>query len=177
MDHGQIRRVRGRVSMSRQWLRWMGVASGIVLGLSLVHSPMVFAAKVGERVVGGMRIVVELEKPAMMRMLMQGMWMMRKPETGVTHHFEVVLEDPEFGGRIPYARVSAAFENLRTKSRFTKRLDPMYGEKLHYGADVRLARATYKVLVTVRPPTMMRMEAALNKWLQPVQAEFTFDVK
>jgi len=42
---------------------------------------------------------------------------------------------------------------------------------------IRLARGTYKVLVTVQPPTMMRMEAALNKWLKPVQAVFTFEVK
>lgn len=31
--------------------------------------------------------------------------------------------------------------------------------------------------INVQPPTMMRHEEAISKWLKPVQAVFTFEVK
>jgi len=134
------------------------------------------AGEIGAKTVGGMKLEPELEDAQTMQMLMGGKWMMQRPGPSDTHHFEVALIDPKFGGRIPYAGVTATFVNLKSKATFAKRLDPMYGDNLHYGANVKLAAGDYKVTVNVRPPSLMREGEGLNRWLRPVRAEFRVKV-
>ncbi len=134
------------------------------------------ADEIGEKTVGGMKIEAELEDAEAMQMLMNGEWMVQQPSTGDTHHFEVALVDPKNGGRIPYAGVSAIFVNTKTGARFVKRLDAMYGDSLHYGANVKLGKGSYTASVKVQPPTLMREGEGLNRWLKPVQATFAFQV-
>lgn len=155
----------------------LAAASVVVAGAASVRAEAIRAGdEIGVRTVGGMKIEAELEQPEAMQMLMGGSWMIQQPASGETHHFEVVLEDPRFGGRIPYAGVSARFVSQATKASFTKRLEPMYGKNLHYGANVALAPGGYRVTISVRPPALARVGEAVNRWLKPVSATFAFEV-
>ena len=151
------------------------VVTGLAL-LALAWTPSATAGEIGQRIVGGLKIEAELEDAQAMQMLMAGEWMTQQPTKQATHHFEVALSDPKYGGRIPYAAVSATFVNLATKATFAKRLDAMYGDQLHYGANVKLPKGRYSVAVTVRPPTLMREGESLNRWLKPAKTLFTFTV-
>lgn len=155
---------------------WVGSFIAAIATSSVLSQPSAVADEIGARTVGGMEIEAELEEPEEGQMLMGGQWMIQEPAQGDTHHFEVALIEPKFGGRIPYAKVTATFLNLKTGGKFAKRLDPMYGKNFHYGANVRLAHGTYRVTVKVQPPALMRVGEALNKWLKPVTAEFRFTV-
>ncbi|MFQ5875778.1 MAG: iron transporter [Dehalococcoidia bacterium] len=155
------------------------------LGLLAVGTPIPRRAEaheagkieVGKTVVGGMEIEVELEEPSEMRMLMMGKWKLMKPAKGDTHHLEVKTSVPGKGYRIPYSDVRATFINLESKKEFVKKVAPMFGANFHYGVNVTLKKGKYEAVIDIAPPTMMRMEESLNKWLKPVQARFQFEVK
>ncbi len=124
-----------------------------------------------------MEIKAELEEPSAHQMLMMDKWMVMKPEKGVTHHLEVKTSVPKKGYRIPYSEVKATFLNLQSKKTFVKKVHPMFGGNFHYGVDVSLKKGKYEVTIDVSPPTIMRMEKSLNKWLKPVKTKFRFEVK
>ena len=165
----------------------------VILGLvgPLVISTTVAAQEakttvVGKQVVNGMAIAVELEVPKVMQMMMKGMgemggmgeWKTFRPKPGaLTHHLTVILTDPETREQIPYASVSGTIINAQTKAKMTKKLPPMFGQNLIYGVNIRLEPGKYQLILTVEPPTLMRVEGAINKWLRPIQAKFSFDVK
>lgn len=135
---------------------------------------------VGEQVVNGMTIAVVLEAPKVMQMKMSGMEMWRtfQPTAGaLTHHLTVVLTDPETGQRIPYANAAATITNRQTRAEVKKNLPAMFGDKLVYGVNIFLEPGEYDLVITVEPPTLMRIEGAIDKWLTPVEARFVFDVK
>ncbi len=139
--------------------------------------------RVGKQVVQGMAISVELEPPKVMQMMMGGMegmgeWKTYQPKAGaLTHHITVVLAHPESGKHIPAAKVSASIVNKKTGKKMEKKLPPMFGKKLIYGANIFLKPGKYDLIVKVGPPSLMRVEGAINKWLKPIQAKFAFDLK
>lgn len=147
---------------------------------------------VGKQVVQGMAISVELEAPKVMQMMMSGMggmggmggtggmgeWKTYQPKAGaLTHHLTVVLAHPESGKHIPAAKVSASIVNKKTGKKIEKKLPPMFGKNLIYGANIFLKPGKYDLIVKVGPPSLMRVEGALNKWLKPIQAKFAFQVQ
>ncbi len=144
---------------------------------------------VGKQVVQGMAISVELEPPKVMQMMMKGMggmggmegmgeWKTYQPKAGaLTHHITVVLAHPESGKHIPAAKVSASIVNKKTGKKMEKKLPPMFGKNLIYGANIFLKPCKYDLIVKVGPPSLMRVEGAINKWLKPIQAKFAFDLK
>lgn len=150
--------------------------TGVLAGSSGFARTSSLSDEIGTLTVGGMKIEAELEEAETMQMLMNGEWIIQQPGKDETHHFEVALVDPAFGGRIPYAKVSATFRSLKTGTTFAKRLDAMYGDNLHYGANVKLTKGRYVVTVRVQPPALMREGEGLNKWLKAVKAQFRFTV-
>ncbi len=152
------------------------LAAGTVM-LGRAQAGEVEEIEVGKAVVGGMEIEVELEEPSEMQMLKGGEWRLIKPAKGDTHHLEVKISVPEKGYRIPYADVRATFIELRSKKEFRKKVFPMFGGNFYHGVNVTLEKGRYAVIVDVAPPTMMRMEESLNKWLKPVWAKFQFEAK
>ena len=152
---------------------WVAAAAAVLP--MLAWAPAAPAGEIGQRVVGGMKIEAELEAGQAMQMQMGGEWMTERPKPS-ERHFEVALVDPKYGGRIPYATVTAKFTNLTTKASFTKRLIAMYGDQLHYGSNVVLPKGRYSVALTVGAPTLMREGESLDRWLKPVHAQFTFTV-
>jgi len=161
--------------MTKRLLTWR--AASVLTLLALGLTPSATAGVIGERLAGGMKIEAVLEEAQTMQMLMAGEWMTEKPAKGATHHFEVALIDPKYGGRIPYATVSATFVNLATKATFATRLEAMYGDELHYGTNVKLAKGRYSVALRVKPPALMREGESLDRWLAPVKTRFTFTVR
>ncbi len=139
--------------------------------------------QVGKQVVQGMAISVALEAPKVMQMMMSGMggmgeWKTYRPKPGaLTHHITVVLAHPESGKHIPAAKVSAAIVNKKTGKKIEKKLPPMFGKNLIYGANIFLKPGKYDLIVKVEPPSLMRVEGAINKWLKPIQAKFAFQVQ
>jgi uncharacterized protein involved in high-affinity Fe2+ transport len=133
--------------------------------------------EIGKVIAGGMEIKAELEAPSAHQMPMMDKWMVMKPEKNVTHHLEVKTSVPGKGYRIPYSEVKATFLNLQSKKTFTKKAHPMFGGNFHYGVDVTLTKGKYEITIDVSPPTLMRMEESLNKWLKPVKTKFQFEVK
>ena len=143
---------------------------------------------VGNQVVQGMAISVELEAPKVMQMMMAGMsemggmggmgeWKTYQPKAGaLTHHITVVLAHPESGQHIPAAKVSASIVNKKTGKKIEKKLPPMFGKNLIYGANIFLKPGKYDLIIKVGPPRVMRVEGAINKWLKPIQAKFAFDL-
>lgn len=143
---------------------------------------------VGKQVVAGMSVAVELEEPKQMQMKgmgqMGGMggsmaeWKTFRPKAGaLTHHLTVILAVPATGERIPYADVSATIINRADKAKVEKELPAMFGDKLIYGTNVFLKPGNYDLILSIGPPALMRVEDAINKWLQPIQAKFGFEVK
>ena len=144
---------------------------------------------VGKQVIEDMRISVELERPKMMQMMMKGMgemgrmagmggWKTFRPKAGeLTHHLTLVLAVPTTGERIPYAEVSATIVNVQTKDKMEKKLPAMFGENLIYGTNVFLKPGKYDLAITVEPPSVMRIEGGFDKWLKPIQANFSFQVQ
>lgn len=133
--------------------------------------------EIGKVIVGGMEVEAELEAPTTQQMLMKGKWMMVKPKKNATHHLEVKTSVPGKGYRIPYSTVKATFLNLQSKKTFTKMVHPMFGGNFHYGTDVTLPKGKYELTIDVSPPSIMRMEESINKWLKPVKTKFRFEVK
>ena len=107
-----------------------------------------------------------------------GEWKTYRPKAGaLTHHLTVVLADPESGQHIPAAKVSATIVNKKTGKKMEKKLPPMFGKNLIYGANIFLKPGKYDLIVKVGPPSLMRVEGAINKWLKPIQAKFAFQVQ
>jgi len=173
----------------------------LVGGLHLVSTEAAAAKsktiRVGKLVVQGMAISVELEAPKVMQMMMKstggmggmggtggmggmggmGEWKTYRPKAGtLTHHLTVVLADPESGQHIPAAKVSASIVNKKTGKKMEKKLPPMFGKNLIYGANIFLKPGKYDLIIKVGPPRVMRVEGAINKWLKPIQAKFAFDL-
>ncbi len=150
----------------------------LVVGLLFPTMGMAAQIEIGKKVVQGMKIRVWLEKPQKMQMLMKGMWMTYRPQAGaLTHHLGVDLIVPENGARIPYAKVSTTLTNSKSGKKTVKKLPAMFGKRLFYGANLKLAPGKYDLVVRVNPPTLMRMEGAMNKWVKPIEAKFTLTVK
>ena len=135
---------------------------------------------VGRQVKNGLSIAVALEAPKVMQMMMKGMGMWRtfQPRAGaLTHHLTLILTDPETGQRIPYANAAATITNRQTRAEVKKNLPAMLGEELIYGVNIFLEPGTYDLVITVEPPTAMRVEGSIDKWLEPAEASFVFEVK
>jgi len=187
------------------FLRSYFLFSTLLLGVPLVGGLLVISEgaaaaesktiRVGKLVVQGMAISVELEAPKVMQMMMKGMggmggaggmggmggmeeWKTYRPKAGaLTHHLTVVLAHPESGKHIPAAKVSASIVNKKTGKTIEKKLPPMFGKSLIYGANIFLKPGKYDMIVKVGPPRLMRVEGAINKWMKPIQAKFSFRVQ
>ncbi len=160
---------------------WLGLGL-----LALIAGPLLPAGAVaqvvdlGTKVTDGMSIRMWLEEPKPMQMFMkgQGKWMSFRPKSGaLTHHLGVDLTVPQSGERIPYAEIDATLTNRGTGTRMTKNLPAMFGSHLFYGINLKLEPGDYDLVINVKPATMMRMEGAFDKWLEPIEARFAFEVK
>ena len=55
-------------------------------------------------------------------------------------------------------------------------IDSRLDEEGENGVNIRLEPGEYELILTVEPPTLMRVEGAIDKWLEPIEAKFTFVV-
>lgn len=97
-----------------------------------------------------------------------------KPQAGETHHFEVIPESLD-GSRIPYMKITVTVIDRENNERKDINFMPMYGEKFHYGANVALKPGEYILQFNLEPPEISRTDKGVNRWLEPVKAEFNFD--
>ena len=125
-----------------------------------------------------MNIRVWLDKPKQMQMQMQGMWQTFRPKAGeLTHHLGIDLTDSRSGGAIPTAVIKVNLTHRKSGKQIAKKLPAMFGKRLIYGANVRLEKGKYDLVVEIDPPTIMRMGPSINKWQTPVEAKFTFEIE
>lgn len=172
------------------WRRFSLVVLASAVGLSTGALAQDKAVEVGKKVVEGMAITVELEEPKRMQMKMgggmgqmggmgsMGQWKTFRPKPGeLTHHLTVSLSVAETGAPIPYVEVSATLVHRQSKERMEKELPPMLGTRFIYGNNVFLKPGTYDLTLAIGAPEVMRIEGAMDRWLEPVKAKFTFEVK
>jgi len=97
-----------------------------------------------------------------------------KPAVGDTHHLEVKPESLE-GYRIPDMKITVEAIPQGGGSVIEKELDGMFGGNFHYGVNIALEPKQYLLKFHLDPPTFMREGKRASQWLEPIDAEFTFD--
>lgn len=96
------------------------------------------------------------------------------PSPSETHHLEVKPETVE-GYRLPYMKVTVEIIDKETNENKNMELHPMFGGNFHYGVNVVLQPKQYLLRFHLDAPTFARTHARENQWIQPIEAEFTFD--
>lgn len=96
------------------------------------------------------------------------------PMPDETHHLEVKPESLE-GYRIPYISVTITITDQETQEKKTIEMHPMFGGNFHYGVNVALKPKQYLLRFHIDAPTFARGDERENQWLEPVDADFTFD--
>ncbi|MCH8866899.1 MAG: iron transporter [Proteobacteria bacterium] len=132
----------------------------------------------GEATTDNMRIQLILEPAKAMWMYMGGMWMEMAPAVDETIHVEVKPIDEGSGTRISYATVTFTATNTSTGESITEELHSMWGGSgLHYAINHGLLGAgDYTASVTVDVPEFARSMSDSDKWMTPIQADFTFAI-
>lgn len=121
-------------------------------------------------------IEVEVEAPESAYVWENGQYVEKPPEPDDTFHFEVSLHDHESGIPVPYATVTAHFENYDTGVEADIPLEAILGHGIHYGTNIKLATGGYDVRITVTPPTFLRQDADKDRWGGAV-AEFEVELE
>lgn len=132
----------------------------------------------GEATTDDMRIQLIFEPDKAMWMYMSGMWMEMAPAADETIHVEVKPIDEGSGTRISYAAVTFTATNTTTGVTMTEDLHSMWGGSgLHYAINHGLLGAgDYTASVTVNVPEFARSTSDSDKWMTPIQADFTFTI-
>lgn len=132
----------------------------------------------GEATTEEMRIQLILEPAKAMWMFMGGMWMEMAPAADETMHVEVKPLDEASGTRISHAAVTFSARNTTTQESMTEELHPMWGGSgLHYAINHGLlGPGDYTASVEVEVPEFARSMSDSNKWMTPIQADFTFTI-
>ena len=109
---------------------------------------------------------------------MNGMWMDMSPAPDEPIHVEVKPVDEASGTRITDVAVVFAATNTTTGETMNEDLHPMWGGSgLHFAINHGLLGAgDYTASVTVKVPEFARSISDKDKWMTPIQADFTFTI-
>ena len=144
----------------------------------LPADPTVDEVFMGEATTDDMRIQLIFEPAKAMWMYMNGMWMEMSPALDETIHVEVKPVDEASGTRISDVAVVFAATNTTTGVTMNEDLHAMWGGSgLHFAINHGLLGAgDYTASVTVEVPEFARSLSDKDKWMTPIQADFTFTI-
>jgi hypothetical protein len=88
-------------------------------------------------------------------------------------HLVAFIYDARSGEPVPYLPVTATVYTARGPGRSVK-LEPMVGQRFHYGADVLMPPGTTRVTIAIGRTTMRVMESAGGRFTKPALATFSW---
>jgi hypothetical protein len=160
---------------------WSATAQGVepkIKVLAAPEDPTQGTVLIGRASVGGMVVILELEraKSMWMRLGNPPQWTEHRVRSDERFHVEVKPVDPISKTRISYVKVSFDAVNKTNGQKVALVLHPMWGESgLHYGLNNALAGdGSYVANITVDVPGFGRAEKDKELWSKPVTARFHF---
>lgn len=148
---------------------------------TLPSDPATDETFMGEATSENMRIQLILEPAKGMNMWMDmggGLMWMDMDAMGALYHVEVKPVDEGSGTRLTHCVVTFNATNTTTTETMSEELHGMWGGSgLHYAINHSLFGAgDYTASVVVDPPRFARSLSDGAKWMDPIQADFTFSI-